>query len=203
MLTNRKNIGILIIVMGLILIILIIYFVWFRQVATIPESTVPVATTTTQLPSGPTVGTTTPGDKPRNQQSYDISKEAPHSITADDLGKIAMAFSERLGSFSNQSGYSNVTDLEILMTDSLKSWAVNYVDQLTKQYKNNGVFYGITTRALVYTVNSFDDKSGQAKITVTTQRTEQVSQKSYNQKMDLSFLKVNDKWLVNETYWEK
>ncbi|MFA6995309.1 MAG: hypothetical protein WC249_02770 [Patescibacteria group bacterium] len=203
MLTNRKNIGILIIASGLILIILIIYLVWFRKMAAIPEPAAPLATTTAQLPSEPTVGTTTPGDKPRNRQTYDLSKEAPHVTTADDLGKIAMAFSERFGSFSNQSGYDNITDLKIRMTASLKTWADTYVTQLTKQYKNEGVFYGITTRALVYAVNSFDDKSGQAQIIVTTQRTEQVSQKVYNQKMDLNFLKVNGEWLINEVYWEK
>jgi hypothetical protein len=154
------------------------------------------------LPASSQTGTTTPSDQPQNHRTYDLSKEPVHQTNADDLGQMAMAFAERFGSFSNQSGYSNITDLQISMTDSMRAWSATYITQLTSQYKNNSVFYGITTHKLLYQVNSFDDKAGKASIVVTTQRTIS-GQQPYNQKLDLNFLKVNGDWLVDNAKWEK
>jgi hypothetical protein len=199
--TNRKNLGILLILLGLLLIILILYFS-FRQSATTVAPAVPVATTTAQLPTS-TTGTTTPSDKPQGHQTYNLAQEPAHQTNADDLSKIAMAFAERFGSFSNQSGYSNITDLQISMTATMRTWAAAYIQQLTSQYKNNGAFYGITTHALIAQVNAFDDKAGKAAITITTQRTVSGQSQPYNQKLDLNFLKVDGDWLVDSAHWEK
>lgn len=204
--TNRKKIGILLIIIGLILILLIIYFGFIKKSpATLTE--VPVLTVTAQLPpSAPETGTTTPGDKPRNRQTYDISKEAPHKFSAVDLTKMAMAFAERLGSYSDYSNYGNFTDLKIFMTDSLKSWVDKYVEQLKKESKNNGAYYGLVTKALTTEVKSFDDQAGIARVIVTTKRSESTERMgggtSYTQKIDISFVKVNGEWLVDKAYWE-
>ena len=69
---NRKTLGISLIVVGLILIVVIIYFGFLKQPATSPAP-VPAPTTTQTLPRGPVVGTTTPSDVPRCQQ-YDLSQ---------------------------------------------------------------------------------------------------------------------------------
>jgi hypothetical protein len=196
--TNRKNLGILLIIIGLLIIILILYFSFKKSPAVTapgPSST----TTTAQLPAA----TGTPSQTPVVHHTYDLSKEAPHQTNGDDLSKIAMAFAERFGSFSNQSSYSNITDLKISMTDSMRTWADSYIKQLTNQYKNNGTYYGITTRALIPQVSSFNDQTGKAVVIVTTQRTESGKSQPYNQKIDLTFLKVNGNWLIDSAHWEK
>lgn len=206
---NRRNVGILIIIIGLILIALIIYFGFLRKSpSTGPEGAATTTpTVTSQLPTGPEVSTTTPSDKPRNYQKYDISQEASRPTGAADLAKRAMLYSERLGSYSSQSDYSNFTDLKIYMTDSLRVWSDKYVAELKSQVKSSA-YYGIETKALTTELKSFDDKAGTADIVITTERRESTEKigggEPFIQKIDLSFVKTaSGDWLMDKAYWEK
>ncbi len=204
---DRKKVGALIIVVGLIIIGLIIYFVFMRKPATETPANLTLPDVVGQLPGSPEVGTTTPSDKPRNYQQYNVATEAPHKVNGDDLGKISMSFAARFGSFSNQSNYGNFTDLKILMTDNMKTWADTYVASLKKQPQNNNAYYGITTQALTYEVKKFDDAAGQAEIVVGTQRRESTENinggEPYLQNLTLTLAKVNGEWLFDKAYWEK
>ncbi len=204
---SRKKLGILIIVLGLIIIILIIYFLFWKK----SPSTVPTTPSGSEIigppPSLPEVGTTTPSDKPRNYQQYNIANEPEHKINANDLGKISMSFAERFGSFSNQSNYGNFTDLKILMTDSMKTWADKYVTDLKNQPQAGSSYYGVVTTAITFEVKKFDDKAGQANIIVATQRRESTEKINggapYSQNLDLSLVKKNGEWLFDKAYWQK
>lgn len=204
--TDRKKIGIFIIIIGLILLGLIIYFGLIKKTPTGTE-VVNEPTGTSQLPTGPETGTTTPGDKPVNYQRYDVSKEKPHKFNENDLAKTAKAFTERFGSYSVQSNYGNFTDLKIFMTDSFKEWIDKYVETLKSQNKNNLTYYGITTRALTTEVKNFDDAKGVAEIVILTERQESTEKinggEPYRQKLTLNFVKLNNDWLVDKAYWEK
>jgi len=204
---DRKKIGIFIIIAVLIIIGLIIYFGFMRKGTTEIPGDFVLPDVVGQLPGSPEVGTTTPSDKPRNYQQYNISTEEPHKLNGDDLGKISMSFAARFGSFSNQSNYGNFTDLKILMTDNMKTWADSYVDSLKKQPQNNNAYYGITTQALTYEVKKFDVAAGQAEIIVGTQRRESTEKinggEPYLQTLTLSLAKVNGDWLFDKAYWEK
>lgn len=205
--TNRKTLGIIVIALGLIAIILIIYFGFIRKSAPTTETPINNQDLGGQLPAGPETGTTTPSDRPRDRRTYDISQEKPHEFNQNDLAKRAMFFSERLGSYSNQSDYGNFTDLKIYMTDSFKDWVDKYVAGLKSQSSATAGYYGISTKALTTEVKSFDDQAGQASIVVTTERRESTEKINggtpYQQKLDLDFLKVNGEWLVDRAYWEK
>jgi len=205
--TNRRLIGILIILLGLIIILTIAYFSFWRTSSPAPAPTGGSAnpgTSTSQLPSGIAGTTTTPGNQPVNQKVYNIASEPAHQFNASDLEKIAMAFSERLGSYSSQSDYSNFTDLGIYMTASLKAWATQHAAQLRSSQKGSS-YYGISTTAIYATVKSFDDTAGTAAITVTTERRESTSQINggapYRQDINLAFKKANGTWLVDNAYW--
>ncbi|HBA36652.1 TPA: hypothetical protein DCZ15_02125 [Candidatus Falkowbacteria bacterium] len=202
---NRKTLGILIILLGLALILLIVYFGFLKKETTPSAETLPAATTA-QLPSA-VPATTTPSDKPLNRQEYDISQEKAHKFNAADLEKLAMSFAERFGSFSNQSAYGNFIDLKIFMTDDLATWVDTYVATLKSQAKNDGSYYGITTRALTAEAKSFDENSGTAQVIVATERRESTGEinggTSYFQTIDLRFVLEDDEWLADEVYWEK
>lgn len=204
---NRKKIGILIIAVAVLLLaILVIIFLKRNQPAAVNAPIIPVnnggivgSTDTT-----PVAPTSTPGDVTRNYQAYDITKEAPHVINANDAAKLSALFAERLGSFSNQSDYSNVTDLKILMTANMKDWADKYVADLRAQ-KYSGQYYGIITKALTTKILS-PEKDGKIKIEIATERQESnvdVLSPSYLQKMTLELIKANGEWLVDSAYWEK
>lgn len=201
---TRKKIGILIIIVALAIIAAIIYFFLLKKPAVTTEIVPTENATNTVLPVSEEIGTTTPGDKPQTG-NYNVAAEAPRKTTGEDLGQQAMSFAERFGSFSNQSNYGNFTDLDIMMTSSMKTWAEGYVSNLKGQETSNA-YYGVTTKALTYEVKSFDDNAGRAEILVGTQRqegTEKETGASYVQNLSLSLVKVNGDWLFNEAYWEK
>ena len=63
---NRKTLGILIILLGLAVILLIVYFGFLKKETTPSAETLPAATTAQLPPAVP--ATTTPSDKPLNRQ---------------------------------------------------------------------------------------------------------------------------------------
>lgn len=209
MIENKKNIGLLIIaISAIILAIIIIMLIKNNTAKTDTEMT---ATTTaggnnlTGAGTATTAPTSTPGDRIRNYQKYNIAKESQHVINANDAIKRSELFAERLGSFSNQSEYNNFTDLKIMMTDNMKAWADKYVAELKSQ-PYSGQYSGIITHVLTSKVLSSDDKSGKTKIEVTTVRQEQQAASlspSYQQKMTVELVKVNGEWLVDSAFWEK
>lgn len=208
MMENRKKVGLLIITIALLILAIIIIIFLKKTEPVINEEPAVTINNNGSLVSSeslPTAPTSTPGDKVRNYQTYDISKEEPHKLNANDASKLSASFTERLGSFSNQSDYGNVTDLKIFMTSDMKDWADKYVADLRAQ-KYSGEYYGITTKSLTTKVLSYDEKTGTAKIEVTTERRESqadVLGVSYLQKMTLDLTRVNGEWLVSGAFWEK
>jgi len=204
--TNRKRIGFLLILVGLLLIILIIYFGFSKKNSTVVPTT-PGTPTSTGLTTGSVTGTTTPGDRPTSHLTYDLTKEAPHVTNATDLEKIGMSLAERFGSYSNQSDYNNFIDLKIFMTDNMKAWVDTYIASLKKTAVAGAGYSGQETTALVAKTTSFDDKAGTALVVVTVERAASTDQigggKPEIAKLDLTFKKVNNDWLMDKAYWEK
>lgn len=200
---NRKKIGIMLIILGLLIIALIIYFGFIKKDKDEPIITEnPVVDL--PLPAGDDL--TNPGDIARSWQP-NLSAEADHVFNETDLEKRAKAFAERFGSYSNQSNYSNFSDLEIFMTKSFADWTKSYVEQLRESAPGYEVYYGISTRALTTELISFDEASGKAEINVLTERSESSANggdlEPYQQKILLKFNKVANDWLVDAAYWEK
>jgi len=202
---NRKQLGLTLIVIGLVIIGLIIYFGFIRETElepVIPGSTeIPSA----QLPEGPTVGTTTPSDQPADERRYDLSKEKTHEVNSADLAKRAMLYSERLGSYSSQSDYGNFTDLKIYMTSDMRAWVDKQINEL-KIKNNSQTYYGIETKSLTAEVKSFDEAAGQAEVSVITERRESSETvgggESFRQTIDLKFIKEGSDWLIAAAYWQ-
>ncbi len=203
---NRKKLGLLIIIIGFLIIAAIVYFIFIKKAQIEETPAGSSSTSTVQLPAEPESSTTTPGDRPRNYQQYDISKEAPHQTNASDVAKLAASFAERLGSFSNQSDYSNFEDLDIFMTASMRDWAKTYVEKVRADNPYQGKYYGITTKAISTEVKSFDEKKGAAEVVIGTQRRETKidgSENNFDQNLRLTFVKENGQWLVDGAYWLK
>lgn len=204
MMENKKKIGLLIIISAILLLIIIILMFYKKKEADkVNEPEIinpnPIVASTDITP------TSTPGDLPRNYQVYDVTKEEPHQVDANDATKLASLFAQRLGSFSNQSDYGNVTDLKIFMTKSMKDWADGYVADL-KAKPYSGEYYGITTDALVTKVLNYDETKEVIKILVLTERREDSATTlgvAYQQNMIVDLVKINGEWLVDNAVWEK
>ena len=202
---NRKKIGLLIIITAILILIIIIVLL-MKKTNPALDNSIASSTANALVNSGETVTpTSTPGDKPRNYQTYNVAKETPHTLNANDASKLASLFAVRLGSFSNQSDYGNVTDLKIFMTAGMRDWADKYIADLKAQ-KYSGEYYGITTNTLTTKVLSYDDQAGTAKVEVTTERQESHANtlgSTYQQKMTLDLVKNNNEWLVDNAVWAK
>lgn len=206
MMDDRKKIGLLIISIAVIILV-IIAILFFKKINSNNNlvNRTENGTSTLEVSEIVVMPTSTPGDRPRNYQVYDVSKEAPYEVNANDAAQTARLFATRLGSFSNQSDYGNVTDLKIFMTNSMRKWADKYVADLKAQ-SYTGEYYGIITHPLTTKVLSYDKEGGKAKIEVVTERQENKGDAigtAYQQKMILDLVKNNNEWLVDNAVWEK
>lgn len=206
---NRRALGVIVVILGLLIIGLVVYLFFFdnenpetnvvEQERTPINNTLPATETTNQTEE------VTTGDRPRNFQEYDISQEEAHEINEHDLIKIAEVSAERFGSFSNYSNYSNFNDLKIFMTPKMRTWAENYVNELRNSASGSDEYFGVTTSAISSRVRSYDSNQ-KAVIMVTTQRQETGSSveqaRSYNQDIEITLVQSGGSWLVDSAYWQ-
>lgn len=198
---NRRTIGITIIVLAGILLLFIIYVIFFKKFDQTPV---------TQTEGKDSVSTEAQLPKIEQQQQIkpaSTKPKTPEEMSQDELRRLAMLFAERFGSFSNQSTYQNVTDLQMFMTEKMKTWAQNYVESKNKDSAGNDIYYGITTRAATAEVKSFDAKAGTAEINVGTQRRESTgttnNASNFGQILVLKFKKENGAWRIDEARWQE
>jgi len=121
--------------------------------------------------------------------------------------RVAMAFSERFGSFSNSSSFSNILDLKPAMTETMAAWADKYVEDLQASTAPSGEYYGTTTRAVNSQLINFDEVRGFATVKVTTQRHESTAVnpagRTYYQDITLDLRRQDGVWKVDAAYWAK
>lgn len=205
---NRKSLGILIIVLGILILALVIYLFIFNKEKPAPEINEEVERPIIQpLPENEDVEpdpSITPGDKPR-EGVYDISSEPEHKTNETDLINVAKAFAERFGSYSNYSNYSNFSDLQIFMTSKMRDWAENYVADLRKSSQAADEYFGVTTKAISGKILNYQEGS-EAMVLVTVQRRESGSDvnagQSYIQDIEITVNNINGSWLVDSAYWQ-
>lgn len=136
---------------------------------------------------------------------------APPPVTDEeklksDISRLASAFSERFGSYSNQANFENITDLKVFMTKKMQAWADDFIEKARAEKTDTSIYWGITTRALKTEILNFDESLGKAEILVSTQRREAVgtttNAKIYYQDISLKFQKEDGIWKVDGAVWE-
>jgi len=201
---DRRYIGVIIIILGLVIIAGIIYVIFFlkfspaSQTALEEQAVTPVALTQTPEP----IATTT-----AEQTTVRISPIKKTEVGQEDLVRIATAFSERFGSFSNQSDYGNVRDLKIFMSTKMQNWADSYISQARAKPAASAIYYGITTKAIASAVRQFSSETGQAEIFVKTQRREAsgttANATTFYQDIVIKFVRERGIWKVDSALWQK
>lgn len=204
---NKKNLGFLIIALGLVILAIVIYLVFFNKVAKSPE--IIIDETPSQGGELPEIidnaidQNISDGDRPREKE-YNPEKEEQHVSNENDASKLAKHFVERFGTFSNYSNYSNFSDLKIFMTDKMKTWASNYVSELKASSSGADEYYGVTTKSITTEIKSYDKQK--ALILVSTQRFESGAianeAETYTQDILVSLLKKDGAWLVDSAFWQ-
>ncbi len=138
--------------------------------------------------------------------TFDQDFEDGREWTEDDFKQMARPFAERFGSYSNQSDYGNIEDLERMMSSTMKKWADEYVANLRNNVKYSGEFYGIVTRSFLEPeISTFNPSSGKVEVMILTQREETsalAEAKIFDQKIKITFIKEGGEWLVDEATWQ-
>jgi hypothetical protein len=209
---KKKIVGIVLIIISLLVIAGIIYLLFFAKDISpniaLPtfnkEKSQPVAEEGQNQKQIP-VSQPVKEEIKRIVHEENAAQDEPDIFNESDIKRMAAAFAERFGSYSNQSNYNNIKDLRIFMSQKMQSWSDSYVSQIQEQAGTNTIYYGITTKALFQEVIQFDDDAGKAEILVKTQRRESTgtmaNSSSFYQDIRLLFIKENNIWKVDSATW--
>ncbi len=146
-------------------------------------------------------------DPVTEKNNFKPVKRTEKVFDKDDLLRLAASFSERFGSYSNQSNFSNIIDLKLFMSKKMKQWADSYVLSQRQKSTVNEIYYGITTKAVSRELIDFDDDVGHAEVVVGARRREATSSsnntsKVFAQTIILKFIKENNAWKVDSAHWQ-
>jgi len=115
----------------------------------------------------------------------------------------AFTFSEKFGSFSNQSGFENLEDLKVMMTPKMINWTNQYIAESLKQQGATD-YLGITTKSLSVNINYQTEVA--AEVIVATQRSELAAAnprpRVYYQNILLQFVNSDGAWKVDNAVWQ-
>jgi len=119
------------------------------------------------------------------------------------MRRLTNLFTERFGSYNTETEFQNTIDLKTYMTDDLKTWADNYVNDQRTNQGDNPPYYSVVTKVL--TTNVLTESDQAATVELMTQRVESgdnfEESNSFNQTMDLELVYENEVWLVNKVTW--
>ncbi|MFA5318583.1 MAG: hypothetical protein WC323_03880 [Patescibacteria group bacterium] len=198
---RNKLISILIVIIALIILIGLIFFMFL---APAPESN--NESRENQQTGLPETNKVQPEEIKTVEPT--VQRVMPKTgVTENDLKRIASSFVERYGTYSNQAGYSNINDLEIFMSRSMKEWAGDYIKQALANSGNTGMYYGITTKVVVSEAISFKADLGRAEFRIKTQRQESIGTGSnirkFQQDAIVKMVKEGGLWKVDRVVWEE
>jgi len=200
---NKKVWGVIIVIAALAIIAGIVYIIFFYKFSSPagPAAEQPVA----EEPVNKIPAEVKPSVEPITT-TQPVSPLKKTEIVADDLARMASAFAERFGSFSNQSDYGNVRDLQIFMTDTMKKWAENYINEARARKTQTAIYYGIVTKAISSDIKQFDADAGRAEILIKTQRRESAglagNSATFYQDIIVKYVREQGVWRVDGVYWQ-
>ena len=208
---ERRNKVILIVLALLIIAALVLYYLMTRQAPAGPAANVAPddATVGRSLGGGglgasvvTNVNSSAPVEKPAEQPATPV--EPPKPDAQGNLRRVASAFAERYGTFSNTSNFENLLDLKAYMSQSMAAWADKLVADARAKGGGSAEYAGTTTLAVINDLAAFDEAGGTAEVVVKTQRRESVStgDKTYYQDLSVKFIKEGEAWKVDSVAWK-
>jgi hypothetical protein len=116
---NKRTINLILLILIIVFLLAgILYFVFLFKT---PKNNPSPAVTENKTNILPASSTTTPIVKQVEiVKNPNIPAASNEEVTRFNLEKIASSFAERLGSYSNQSNFSNILDLKVFMTLSMQ-----------------------------------------------------------------------------------
>jgi hypothetical protein len=129
---------------------------------------------------------------------------APPPDGSASLRRLAMAFAERYGSYSNESDFENLLDLQALMTQSMAAQTESFVQNARASFDAGDGYAGTVTRALTAELDGYSESAQQVSVTVKTQRRDSTGSgegRVYYQELVIDFVKDGDSWKASQANW--
>ncbi|MFH1171380.1 MAG: hypothetical protein V1778_02480 [bacterium] len=167
-------------------------------------------TNTTNSVDG-TVNVVTPANAPSGATvNSGVNAEQPNitklSATEQELTRLASAFAERYGSYSNQTDYDNLESLYVFMTPSLQRATEKYVAAERAKKRDTSIYYGITARAAAIATKRFQEGGTTASFLVSTFRKETIGSSgnvaTFRQDVLVDMVKTGDAWRIDQVTWQ-
>jgi hypothetical protein len=135
-------------------------------------------------------------------QDEQVQKDIEDRTQEVDVTTLTKTFTERYGSYSNESDFANLEDVLVLMTDGLAASTQSFIDSA----RVGEEYYGITTRVISMDVREQDDEAGYASVLVKTQREEAVGSPQnisvVYQELILKLVHVSGSWKISAADWQ-
>lgn len=194
---NHRKVHILFLVLP---VLLLLSAFGCRSRATNTNSTTKTVNTTT------TTTINTPGGTTVDVNPTGGPGPQPQSVTERELSRLAAAFAERYGSYSNQTDYENLEALYVFMTQSLQDATRAFVSDERDKQRDTSIYYGITARAASVKTQSLDEGGGTAGFLVSTFRKETIGSsgnvKTFQEELVVKMRKDGGAWRVDQTVWQ-
>ncbi len=189
----RRNKIILIIAIIILLILAILLF-WFRfRTESVPGTVVVVSEEPVVAQEETEIPVPGVGEAP-------IKPE--RTVGEGSVETLAKTFAERYGSYSNESEFQNLRDLETLMTPQFAA----KTEGMIASTEVSDMYYGVTTRVVSMNITAFDEEAGVAEVSVLTQREEAIGSPLNTdvkyQTLVLEMALEGGAWLVDDAVWE-
>lgn len=197
--------------LGSLAVILIVYFLYFSTKAPGQAPNTSVNTAVGELPLESEKNIVKGGDVPssvsKQGQITSISKDtiAPQEREGAEISRMVFSFVERFGSYSHESRFQNLQDLEVFMTQNMKIWVQDFISKNKDNTSSAKAFKKITTKSLVVKELDMDPEIGLASIVITTQRREfdnATATMPYYQDIYVELKKINNEWKVDSATWK-
>lgn len=183
------------------MVFLLVWFLMRPQVATIKQG----LNTNSSVVLPQAGGNTLP---PANTNQAIPQTEPPKSNAEITIKSLASAFSERYGSFSNQTDFKNLRDLSPLMTDKFSAQNDKYIQEQKKKAEDTSVYYGVTSKTVKNKLMSLDEEETTAVVQLTMQRSEaresmNSNVKVFYQDIIIGFEKEGGEWKISSAEWQQ
>jgi len=194
---SRKQ-KILIVIVGILIILALFYWLFLRESFTPQSGTTKTNVNVVALPPViPPNSTTVSATVPEASQEEKLRSS---------ISRLAAAFAERYGSYSNQGNFENLLDLKSLMTEKMKAETDNFIRQAEISAGDSASYFGVTTKAISVNIVSINEGAGTAEITVGTQRRESSGSMANNsaikyENLELTLWKISGEWKVDAAKW--
>jgi hypothetical protein len=175
---------------ALVIILALMGVIWLLTRGQAPEPTIQPEIKTPALPAATT--------QPPLTES--VSAPAPQVVSASTVARI---FVERIGSYSSESDYQNVNDVQSMVTSELAKKLTQDAEKARAQSPTNGGYYGISTSYVGS--KAVQESETSMTLLVQTQREESFGSPGNSevryQTIELTLVLQEDAWKVSAYTW--